>query len=157
IQVEGEEVVRITGEHPVAILKANGDYEWVPAGKLARGTFVGAPHAPAEFQALVVTTLQEQGWKLGSEEDDTTYIDDARFRWHRILAPETEDYDGWVYNFSVDMDESYTLAAGFVVHNCDFFKNNAYFRHTNRKMMDEMANHGTRIRSYVERFGEDEV
>src|SRR5271155_3387615 len=41
-------------------------------------------------------------------------------------------------------------------HN-DFFKNNAYFAHTNRKMMDEMANHGTRIRRYVEKYGEDEV
>ncbi|MGL4554561.1 MAG: SpoVR family protein [Gemmataceae bacterium] len=41
-------------------------------------------------------------------------------------------------------------------HN-DFFKHNAYFAHTSRKMMDEMANHGARIRSYVERFGEDEV
>src|SRR5258708_16358583 len=39
----------------------------------------------------------------------------------------------------------------------DFFKNNAYFSHTNRKMMDEMANHGARIRRYAEKYGEDEV
>src|SRR5205823_2886104 len=44
-----------------------------------------------------------------------------------VKAIDTEDYDGLVYNFSVEEDESYTLAAGFVVHNCDFFKNNAYF------------------------------
>src|SRR5437764_9986509 len=44
-----------------------------------------------------------------------------------------------------------------VVHNCDFFKNNAYFAHTSRKMMDEMANHGMRLRRYVEKYGEDEV
>ena len=74
-----------------------------------------------------------------------------------MRSVETEDYDGYVYNFSVEEDESYTLAAGFVVHNCDFFKNNAYFAHTNRKMMDEMANHGARIRRYVEKYGEDEV
>ncbi len=41
-------------------------------------------------------------------------------------------------------------------HN-DFFKNNHWFSQTNRKMMDEMANHGTRIRAFMERFGEDEV
>src|SRR5205823_9160181 len=35
--------------------------------------------------------------------------------------------------------------------------NNASFAHTSRKMMDEMANHGTRIRRYVEKHGEDEV
>ena len=36
-------------------------------------------------------------------------------------------------------------------HN-DFFKNNIWFSQTNRKMMDEMANHGTRIRSHMERL-----
>lgn len=41
-------------------------------------------------------------------------------------------------------------------HN-DFFKHNICFRPTNRKMMDEMANHGTRIRRYMERYGEDAV
>ena len=41
-------------------------------------------------------------------------------------------------------------------HN-DFFKNNVYFGHTNRKMMDETANHGNRIRSYMERHGEEVV
>src|SRR5437588_5012033 len=44
-----------------------------------------------------------------------------------------------------------------VVHNCHFFNNNAYFAHTNRKMMDEMSNHGVRIRRYAEKHGEDEV
>ena len=41
-------------------------------------------------------------------------------------------------------------------HN-DFFKNNAWFSTTNRKMMDVMANHGTKIRRYMERYGQDAV
>src|SRR5215207_8350879 len=41
------------------------------------------------------------------------------------------------------------LVMAHVYGHCDFFKNNAYFAHTNRKMMDVMANHGARIRSYV--------
>ncbi len=41
-------------------------------------------------------------------------------------------------------------------HN-DFFKNNVWFGRTNRKMMDEMANHGNRIRSHMERHGEEQV
>jgi stage V sporulation protein R len=49
------------------------------------------------------------------------------------------------------------LVMAHVYGHCDFFKNNAYFGHTNRKMMDVMANHGASIRSYVEKFGEDEV
>ena len=49
------------------------------------------------------------------------------------------------------------LVMAHVYGHCDFFKNNAYFAHTTRKMMDEIANHGSRIRRYAERFGEDEV
>jgi len=49
------------------------------------------------------------------------------------------------------------LVMSHVYGHCDFFKNNAYFAHTNRKMMDEMANHGARIRRYAEKYGEDEV
>jgi len=49
------------------------------------------------------------------------------------------------------------LVMAHVYGHCDFFKNNAYFAHTNRKMMDEMANHGVRLRRYAEKHGEDEV
>jgi stage V sporulation protein R len=54
-----------------------------------------------------------------------------------------------------DVDQKLVMAHVYG-HN-DFFKNNAYFAHTNRKMMDEMANHGARVRRYVEKYGEDEV
>jgi stage V sporulation protein R len=49
------------------------------------------------------------------------------------------------------------LVMAHVYGHCDFFKNNHYFGHTSRKMMDEMANHGNRIRRHVEKYGEDEV
>ena len=41
-------------------------------------------------------------------------------------------------------------------HN-DFFKNNFYFSRTNRRMIDGMANHATRVRRHVERIGIDKV
>src|ERR687887_70435 len=44
------------------------------------------------------------------------------------------------------------LVMAHVYGHCDFFKNNAYFAHTTRKMMDEIANHAARIRRYVEGF-----
>ena len=47
-----------------------------------------------------------------------------------------------------------------ITHVCahnDFFKNNYYFSKTNRKMIDEMANHATRVRRYMERFGVEPV
>src|SRR6059036_3094785 len=49
------------------------------------------------------------------------------------------------------------LVMAHVYGHSDFFKNNAYFAHSSRKMMDEMANHGARIRGYAEKYGEDEV
>lgn len=49
------------------------------------------------------------------------------------------------------------LVMAHVYGHCDFFKNNQWFSQTNRKMMDEMANHATRIRRYMDRFGKDVV
>jgi stage V sporulation protein R len=45
------------------------------------------------------------------------------------------------------------LVMAHVYAHCDFFRNNLYFAHTNRKMVDEMANHATRIQRYVDRYG----
>src|SRR3989337_2745936 len=49
------------------------------------------------------------------------------------------------------------LVMAHVYGHCDFFKNNRWFSQTNRKMMDQMANHGNRIRQYMDRFGVEEV
>ncbi len=49
------------------------------------------------------------------------------------------------------------LVIAHVFGHCDFFKNNQWFSHTDRKMMDTMANHATRIRRYVDRYGQEEV
>lgn len=53
------------------------------------------------------------------------------------------------------MDQKLVMA--HVYGHCDFFKNNIWFSKTNRKMMDEMANHATRIRRYMDRYGQDTV
>lgn len=49
------------------------------------------------------------------------------------------------------------LVMAHVYGHCDFFKNNQWFSKTNRKMMDQMANHATRIRRYMDRFGIEPV
>jgi len=49
------------------------------------------------------------------------------------------------------------LVMAHVYAHSDFFKNNYWFSKTNRKMMDEMANHGTRMRKYIERQGQTQV
>src|SRR5262249_13992218 len=74
-----------------------------------------------------------------------------------------------IYEMVINNDPSYAylmesnqlvdqkLVMAHVYAHVDFFKNNLCFAPTNRKMMDAMANHGTRVRKYVEKYGEDPV
>ena len=45
------------------------------------------------------------------------------------------------------------LVMAHVFGHCDFFKNNFFFGRTNRKMLDTMANHATRVRRYQDMYG----
>lgn len=53
------------------------------------------------------------------------------------------------------VDQKIVMAHVFA--HSDFFKNNLWFAHTNSKMLDEMANHATRVRRYIDRYGAEEV
>lgn len=44
-----------------------------------------------------------------------------------------------------------------VYGHCDFFKHNRFFSHTDRRMIDGMANHATRVRRHMDRQGIDKV
>jgi stage V sporulation protein R len=44
-----------------------------------------------------------------------------------------------------------------VYGHCDFFKHNRFFSHTDRRMIDGMANHATRVRRHMDRQGIDMV
>jgi len=45
------------------------------------------------------------------------------------------------------------LVIAHVFGHSDFFRNNMWFAHTDRKMIDEMANHAARVRTYIDRLG----
>ena len=49
------------------------------------------------------------------------------------------------------------LVIAHVYGHADFFKNSLWFSQTNRKMVDEMANHATRVRRHIEKEGYDTV
>ena len=49
-----------------------------------------------------------------------------------------------------------TVIAHATGHN-DFFKNNIHFSATDTNMLNKMANHGTRIRNYMSRWGKERV
>ncbi|MEM1330325.1 MAG: SpoVR family protein [Planctomycetota bacterium] len=49
------------------------------------------------------------------------------------------------------------LVMAHVYGHADFFKQNLWFSKTDRKMMDQMANHATRVRRHAERHGQEAV
>ncbi|HTP53019.1 MAG TPA: SpoVR family protein [Anaeromyxobacteraceae bacterium] len=63
----------------------------------------------------------------------------------------------YAYLLESNMDVDQKLVMAHVFGHVDFFKNNFMFRHTNRKMMDQMANHATRVRRYQDRHGVEVV
>ncbi|MHB8419601.1 MAG: SpoVR family protein [Myxococcales bacterium] len=63
----------------------------------------------------------------------------------------------YAYLLEANADVDQKLVMAHVFGHGDFFKNNFMFQHTHRKMMDEMANHATRVRRYIDRLGVEEV
>jgi stage V sporulation protein R len=54
------------------------------------------------------------------------------------------------------MVDNLTVVAHALAHS-DFFKNNIMFKHTNRNMMNVFANHGQKIRKYIDLYGYNTV
>lgn len=52
--------------------------------------------------------------------------------------------------------DNVTVIAHALGHN-DFFKNNTFFSPTSQNMMNQLANHGTRVRQYIARWGKERV
>src|SRR5262245_66694941 len=49
------------------------------------------------------------------------------------------------------------LVMAHVFGHADFFRQNAWFKPTDRRMIDTMANHATRVHRHVERYGSEKV
>ncbi len=74
-----------------------------------------------------------------------------------------------IYEMVINTDPSYAylldnnlvvdqkLVMAHVYGHVDFFKNNLWFQHTNRKMLDQMANHASKVRRIMDRRGQAEV
>jgi stage V sporulation protein R len=67
----------------------------------------------------------------------------------------TDPCYAYLLNANHIVDQKIVMA--HVYGHADFFKNNAWFSSTNRNMMAVMANHATKIRRYMERFGQNRV
>ena len=63
----------------------------------------------------------------------------------------TEPSYAYLLDNNTFMDQKLVMA--HVFGHVDFFQQNAWFRQTNRRMLDEMANHAARVRRYQDRHG----
>jgi len=76
---------------------------------------------------------------------------------HRIYEMVVNNNPSYAYLLASNKTVDQKTVMAHVYAHVDFFKNNLWFAHTNRKMMDEMANHGTHIRRYIDRYGYETV
>lgn len=63
----------------------------------------------------------------------------------------------YAYLLEGNEDVTQKMVMAHVTGHSDFFKQNMWFAHTNRKMLDAMANHATRIQRIIDRIGYDRV
>ena len=94
-------------------------------------------------------------WRFGMEYEDLS----KRYAWglSKIYEMVINNDPCYAYLLYANSTVDQKLVMAHVYAHCDFFKNNVYFAHTNRKMLDEMGNHRTRIMKYVYRYGQDMV
>jgi stage V sporulation protein R len=94
-------------------------------------------------------------WRFGMEYERMSKS--YAYGLHRIYEMVINTDPCYAYLLASNRPVDQKMVMLHVYGHCDFFKNNLWFAHTNRKMLDEMANHATRIRKHVERFGIDQV
>ena len=94
-------------------------------------------------------------WRFGMEYD--RMAKGHLYGLHKIYEMVINNDPCYAYLVEGSSQIDYKLIMAHVYAHSDFFKNNMWFAHTNRKMVDEMANHATRIRRYIDRFGIEQV
>lgn len=94
-------------------------------------------------------------WKFGMEYEQLSKS--YEYGLSKIYEMVINNNPCYAYLMAGNSELDQKLVMAHVYGHCDFFKNNIYFEHTNRKMMDEMGNHATRIKKYIDRYGQDRV
>ena len=94
-------------------------------------------------------------WRFGMEYDQLSK--GYRYGLQKIYEMVINTNPCYAYLMQSNSIVDQKLVMAHVFAHCDFFKNNFYFAHTNRKMIDEMANHAMRVHRYIDRYGLDTV
>ena len=94
-------------------------------------------------------------WRFGAEYDQL--LKTHMYGLQRIYEMVINNDPCYAYLLNTNEMVDQKLVIAHVYGHCDFFKNNAWFAQTNRRMLDQMANHATRINRYIDRFGYEKV
>jgi stage V sporulation protein R len=94
-------------------------------------------------------------WRFGMEYERLKHS--YAYGLHKIYEMVINNDPCYAYLLEHNKLVDHKLVIAHVYAHSDFFKNNLWFSHTNRRMLDEMANHGARVRRHVDRFGAEEV
>jgi stage V sporulation protein R len=94
-------------------------------------------------------------WSFGMEYEELQR--GYEFGMHKIYEMVINTNPCYIYCLSSNtLVDHLTVIAHATGHN-DFFKNNIHFSATDTNMLNKMANHGTRIRKYMARWGKERV
>lgn len=94
-------------------------------------------------------------WKFGMDYDQLSK--GYRYGIQKIYEMVINTNPCYAYLLEVNNWLDQKLVMCHVYGHNDFFKNNMWFSNTNRKMMDVMANNGSKIRRYMEKHGQLKV
>ncbi len=94
-------------------------------------------------------------WRFGMEYERLRKS--HRYGLSRIYEMVINNNPCYAYLLQDNMPVDHKTVIAHVYAHCDFFKNNVWFSRTNRRMIDDMANHATRVRRYIERHGHERV
>jgi spore cortex formation protein SpoVR/YcgB (stage V sporulation) len=94
-------------------------------------------------------------WRFGAEYDEL--MKSYSYGLSKIYEMVINTDPCYAYLLSANSLTDQKLVIAHVYGHCDFFKNNAWFAHTNRRMLDQMANHAAHINRYVDRHGYETV
>ncbi|MBD64476.1 MAG: SpoVR family protein [Halobacteriovoraceae bacterium] len=94
-------------------------------------------------------------WKFGMDYDQMSK--GYRYGIQKIYEMVINTNPCYAYLLEVNNWLDQKLVMAHVYGHNDFFKNNMWFSNTNRSMMDVMANNGTKIRRYMEKYGQNKI
>ncbi len=137
---------------------------WDEIEGYARG--YGLDFFPISFEVLDYRTLYEVAafggfptryphWRFGMDFDQM--IKSHTYGLSIIYEMVINNNPSYAYLLEGNEMTTQKMVMAHVTGHVDFFKNNMWFSHTNRHMLDAMANHAVRVQKAIDRYGYEPV